>query len=278
MSSITVVNIVAVSYSGSTWLNLMLGAHVDALSVGEIDQAYKAGRAVCRIHGPQCPIWSRFDAQANENPFIQVARISGKRFLIVNNTRRLLQDQDHPDIESKYIWMIRDGRAVVASAMRKYPGRGIVRATRDWARSMRKKRRLIGRQIPDRVMRVHWNDLNADTDSHLRKICEFLRMGFDPCMIAYWNTDTHFVGGNRGPMTILAQQRGIELHPPGPPSPSRRHVPQVDLDFYRRADANHFIDERWREELTDAQLRLFGLFGGKLNGKLGYHDRSRLAP
>jgi hypothetical protein len=42
MNPITVVNIVAVSYSGSTWLNLMLGAHDDALSVGEIDQAYKA--------------------------------------------------------------------------------------------------------------------------------------------------------------------------------------------------------------------------------------------
>ena len=255
MNPITVVNIVAVSYSGSTWLNLMLGAHDDALSVGEIDQAYKAGRAVCRIHGPQCPIWSRFDPHADENPFIRIARISGKEFVVSSTRIRRL---------------IRDGRAVVASSMRKYPGRGVVRATRDWARSIRKKRRLIGRQSPDAVIRVHWNDLNADTDGHMREICEFLGLEFDPGMITYWNRDTHFVGGNRGPMTILAQKQGIELHTPQPPSPPRRHVPHVDLDFYKRADANHFVDERWREELTNAQLRLFALFGGRLNRKLGY--------
>lgn len=281
MPPITVVNIVAVSYSGSTWLNLMLGAHRDSLSVGEIDQAYKAGQASCRIHGPKCPLWSRFDPSADENPFIQIARISQKKFLIVNNTRRLLGQQNHPDIEAKFVWLIRDGRAVIASAMRKYPGRSAVRATRDWARAMRKKRKLICHQPPHHVMRVHWNELNADADRHMKIICAFLGMAYDPGMISYWNADTHFIGGNRGPMTILAQQQGIELHTPELRSPSRRRVPHVDLNFYKRADADNFVDERWRAELTDTQLRIFSLFGGRLNAKLGYgggQDRSRLAP
>ena len=65
---ITVVNIVAVSYSGSTWVNLMLGAHPDAFSIGEIDWIDKNKMALCSLHGESCPVWSQFDVSSKENP------------------------------------------------------------------------------------------------------------------------------------------------------------------------------------------------------------------
>ncbi|MCZ6834762.1 MAG: hypothetical protein O7G85_03215 [Planctomycetota bacterium] len=88
---VVVVNIVAMSYAGSTWANMLLGANSEAFSIGEMDRIQKYEQATCTIHGPECPVWSRFDRASDENIFLQISRISGKRFLVVNNTRKYLE-------------------------------------------------------------------------------------------------------------------------------------------------------------------------------------------
>ena len=82
---LTVVNVVAVSYSGSTWLNLMLGSHSQMFSVGEMDALLKWGRCWCTFHGDHCPHWSRFQLDSPTNPFVRLHQITGKRIFIVNN-------------------------------------------------------------------------------------------------------------------------------------------------------------------------------------------------
>jgi len=61
---LTIVHIISVSYSGSTWLNLLLGAHSRAFSIGEMTVLRRTGRAICKLHGDGCPFWSRFDPHA----------------------------------------------------------------------------------------------------------------------------------------------------------------------------------------------------------------------
>ena len=106
---VVVINIVSVSYSGSTWANLVLGSQSQALSIGEIDRINTTGRALCSLHGPRCALWSRFDPHNGENIYLQIARLTGKWYLVVNNTRDCLDDQRHPSIRSKFILLVRDG-------------------------------------------------------------------------------------------------------------------------------------------------------------------------
>lgn len=309
-SPVVVVNIVAASYSGSTWANLLLGANSQAFSVGEIDNIGKHGKALCTLHGVSCPIWSQFNPGSGENPYLQIHRITGKRFLVVNNARYLLHDQDHPRVHSKYIFLIRDGRAVVASTRRKYPNTSIWHASRSWWRTMKKKQRLIHSRPQRDTLVVRYEALLKDLEPQTRHLCEFLGMEFEPQMLEYWKKKPHFLGGNIGTMNSIAKVQGIDaIHyfkkkqhfggqlpvavPPNEPSSGatfHSHPPQgspmelkvgesrihisdhfkMDLDHYNSTDLRHFVDERWKHELSDWQLRVFAIAAGRLNRKFGY--------
>lgn len=106
----TVVHIVSASYSGSTWLNLMLGAHSQAFSIGEMDVIAKTGRATCSFHGEKCSLWSQYDPDAPENAFAQIAQFTGKQMLIANNVRYMRGSFDDPRITHRALFLMRDGR------------------------------------------------------------------------------------------------------------------------------------------------------------------------
>lgn len=260
-----VVNIIASSYAGSTWLNLVLGAHPAIFSVGELDRLVDAGKPACKLHGNDCPFWSRVNVRANANPFPEISRAAGNRYLVVNNTRRFLDCQSALSIDSRFIWLVRDGRAIVASTLRKYPGRGVWRATRSWVRAIRHIQELYNSQATDRRRRVIYEQLLQDKRAQVESICRFLGLEFDERMLRYWETEHHFVGGNPGPLLAVADAQATgDLHR------QPRAGYRDDLSFYARSDPARFRDDRWQRELTDGQLRIFALIAGRLNRALGY--------
>ncbi len=265
---IKVVNIVAVSYSGSTWQNLVLGSHSRAFSVGEMDQLRKWQRTWCTVHGDRCPVWSRFELDGPVNPFVQLHELTGKNVFVVNNVRRYLPDQQHPRIRSYFIWVIRDGRAVMASALRKYPHLSHWRAARDWARSLRKKRKLIRRRPAERTLTVHYERLQQDQPAWIQRMCELVGLEYEPSMLEFWNHKHCFIAGNWGPLFQLAQAQGITL--PRKDDSMIKVRPKDDRSIYQTQEPGAFRDERWKTELSDRQLRIFALAAGRLNRALGY--------
>jgi hypothetical protein len=269
---ITTVNIVSVSYSGSTWLNLMLGSTAESFSVGEIKWLLGEGLTACTLHGETCPLWSRFQRHNKGNPLRQLRELSGKRVLVVNNSRKALPIQQESGIQPKFIHMIRDGRAVTASYLRKFPAKSMRQAASWWTSGVRRDLRLIRRQPPENTMRVIYEQLKADPAAHLPKICDFIGMPFDPGMIEFWNAEHHFLGGNRG--TILSmvnkqQDKHAELPTVVTKDGTTADISR-DLQYYRNVDPSTFRDERWKTELTNGQLRIFGLIAGRLNRRFGY--------
>lgn len=277
---ITVVNIVAVSYSGSTWINLMLGAHPDAFSIGEIDWIAKNDAAMCALHGEACPVWSQFDVKSQENPFVQISNITGKKLLIVNNTQRFREAQNDPRIETKYLWVVRDGRAVVASAMRKQPTKGILWGVKFWKKQFTRNEKLIEKQPAGKAMILNYEATVASPDKQMTDVCDFLGIEFHPQMLDYYDTERHFIGGNPGIMSVVANQREDgKLHVLSPETgrvsvdvtQDKIHARStVDLSHYKKTDPKHFVDERWKSELTNLHLRVFGFLAGRLNRKYGY--------
>lgn len=269
MPTIVVVNITAVSFSGSTWLNLMLGSHPEAFSVGELKKAGRRRRAVCTIHGESCPLWSRFQHPSRENPFIQLANLTGRRYLIVNKSRSFLQYQNDPRIESRFIHLLRDPRAVLASCLRKKPQRRTFATARRLSHDLRRNLRLHRRQPPQWVTTAFYEQIQSETEAELRRLCEFIGMAFDPAMLAFWEPEHHFIAGNRGTLFGMLR-KGDHVDTPEQvlaAAPSRQ---KWELGHYRRTDAADFKDERWKRELSDWQLRLYRLAAGWIHRRLGY--------
>lgn len=273
---ITVVNIVAFNYSGTTWLNLMLGSHPRAFTVGEMKLIDKLGKPVCAFDPEDCPIWDRYDPNADENPFLQIARITGKDVLVANKNQRYFRYLDHPSIEPRFLHLIRDGRAVTASMLRKERADSVWAAAREWVHDVKRHHRLLRRQRRDQQRRVIYERLVEDTPGQLQDICRFIGIDYDPAMLEYWQKTHHPLGGNRGTLVAMAQRSGVELSdqpPEGPQNTTDAPVWDRDLAHYRNSDPAQFVDERWKRELTPRQLRVFGLVAGRLNRRLGYSGR-----
>lgn len=94
---------------------------------------------------------------------------------------------------SQFIHLIRDGRDVTSSMLaRGWFGGSARRVAEHWERCVRSSARAkeFG---PDRYLEVRFEDLIACPESELRRICGFLRVDFEPRMLAYHNQVGEFI-------------------------------------------------------------------------------------
>lgn len=269
---IVVVNIISTAYAGSTWLNLMLGSHPEAFAVGEMKNMFKRKQVLCQLHGETCPFWSRFDLSTPENGYLQLARLCGKRFLVSNNSLRYLSGRGEAAVTSKYIHLVRDGRAVTASFMRKHPELSTWQAARRWAHDMGRNRRALRRETVEPPLEVGYERLKQDTVAELQRICSYLGMNYEPAMRAYWKVEHHYLGGNRGTLFGMMRKQDADLPEAGAVE-SGDEKREWQLDYYTKTDPAAFADERWKKELTPDRRRIFALAAGRLNRKHGYPAR-----
>jgi hypothetical protein len=281
---VTVVNIISTSYSGSTWLNLLLGSHSQAMSVGIADRLRRMKPTICSFHGPDCPFWSSFSA-GDDNLYLRIAQSAQKPMLVISNPRYTLPEQVHPLIHPRFLFLIRDGRAVVHSDMRKHPDLSTWTAARSWARGVNKKARMLRQRPAADVHRVSYEALRDNTEQELVRVCQFLGLAFEPAMLSYWTLPHHFLGGNAGSLSYAARGQGlsrvygqnkegemftVDLQEGGTSFQSGGRVERVDLAPYQQQSAQQFRDERWKSQMSNLQLRLFALAAGRTNRRFGY--------
>ena len=156
-----VIYIAGAAHSGSTLLDLMLNAHPDIVSVGEVlklnrQLAYrdteKKTFAPCSCGAPSlwaCKFWSAVDTKTREatgksiaeldvldsgtrDPrhapnvmlFKAIAAVSGKNFIVDSSKipRRLGHLMQFPELDLYPVHLVRDPKGQIASVMRKHGG------------------------------------------------------------------------------------------------------------------------------------------------------------
>ena len=110
-------------------------------------------------------------------------------------------------------------------------------AAREWRRSNEEAEYLLAGLDKSQWIEVRYEQLCTETDSTLRKVCEFL--GLDPAKIERnFRSKEHHVVGN-----------GMRLD----------------------TTSEIWLDERWKEHLTKEDLNTFDAIAGPLNRRYGYN-------
>jgi len=163
--------------------------------------------------------------------------------------------------EVRFIHLIRDGRDVALSQReRVIDGETVTMAAmaERWQRRIVAAREGAADIKPDAYLEVRYEDLVTDTEGTLRRICEFAGLGFDPAMLDY-----HRRAGER-----LAEMN--------------RDLDNAENGIVRTATnrlAAHALTteppttdrcERWRNEMTAAEVAEFESVAGDLLAGLGY--------
>lgn len=321
---VPLVYILAASHSGSTLLAMLLNAHPEICTVGELKATAlgdpDAYRCSCQQRIRECPFWNGIrtdmgerglafditqagtDIRYGASPYVRrllrplhrgpaaelirdlalslspvwrrqlpciqamntalmecVLARSGKR-IIVDSSKigiRLKYLLRNPHLDVRVIRLVRDGRGVALTyvdperfADAKDPqlrggGAGTSRETeripmaeaaREWLRSNEEAEAILGQLDPTAWTEVRYEELCAQPEATLQKIYSFLG-----------------VGRGRPPSDF----RAVEHHVVGN---------GMRLD----AKSEIQLDERWRKNLRDSDLKIFNAVAGDMNRRLGY--------
>lgn len=137
----------------------------------------------------------------------------------------------------RLIYLIRDGRAVTASGIRRRGHSMEEEATR-W-RALQRRSQAAQRSIPTgQKLRVMYEELCAEPGRVLREIQQFLGVPEEADVTTIRKEGSHNIGGNA--MRLRGGETTIRL------------------------------DDRWKRELDADQLAVFDRIAGPLNRRLGY--------
>jgi hypothetical protein len=93
--------------------------------------------------------------------------------------------------DARYIHLVRDGRDVALSTIPMGWAGNMYRGIRAWAEVEELWRRMAERLPADRQITVTYEDLAADPEYELRRICDFLGVDYDPAMLRYDRESTY---------------------------------------------------------------------------------------
>lgn len=147
----------------------------------------------------------------------------------------------HTFPESRFVHVIRDGRAVALSYLDSPFGPPTLDGNAVyWRRFVRHGRRVGRRLEPERYMEIRYEALVQDPEPELRRLCDFIELSFDPAMLRYFE---------RAGKLLTTLDHGAHANIVRPPTDRLRD---------------------WREQMTDSQVRAFESVSGDLLEELGY--------
>lgn len=279
-----IVVIRSLAYSGTTWINLVLGSHPSGLALGPPLRVWKLDPAdadqACRVHPRGCDLWAPFirDWDRRRSFFLQLAEHTGKRLLVLNNPLSMdRREFRHRGLEVKYVYVVRDGRANVASLVRHDADRfpSYYEAVRQWLQPHTAALRREMEQTPERDrLLIRYEDAMADPRAMLDAVGGLVGETYPDNAVRFWEYEHHPVGGNAGTITMLRQMAGALASP----RHQRREAYDQILAVTRRRPDVRVIDETWRDNLSLQDRFVYDLLMGDLHAELGYRrDRFTVA-
>jgi hypothetical protein len=243
-------------------------------NIHDVDSAYLR-RLLAPLH--RGPLWELArDVALNLSPtwHAHVSRVQNRNralietlakvraaSVIVDSSKiglRLKYQLRDPQLDVRVIRLIRDGRAVALSYMdpftfadaadpkRRAGGSGgdrdcerkrMVEAAREWRRSNEEAETLLPTVGQSRWVEVRYEELCANPAETVRRICLFLGIDSVRVVLDFRSVEQHVVGN------------GMRLD----------------------STSEIRVDERWREHLTEDDLRAFDRVAGSLNRRYGYN-------
>lgn len=146
--------------------------------------------------------------------------------------------------DARYIHIVRDGRDVASSIVKQWWGANdYLSALDSWARRIEMGHKMLNMLPESRVMEVRFEDLVAQPESHVKSLCAFLGVPFEPGMMDYTQSAASKVAGR-----ITAHHSGLTK------------APDISQTF------------RWKKSLSDPDQALSYSVAGKMLEHYGYES------
>ncbi len=304
-----VVFIIGAAHSGSTLLELILNSHPDTFGLGEfsylaniINNPEQDFQSICGVcERGKCEFWNNhiqipvlkryFSRKGLLSPIIRHANKYYKSIyeyffewsqcqILIDKSlgvewvkKQLIPSCRWKNMTPLLVFITRDGRAVVNSLLRKYPERGIRDLSLSWKNTVEKSLAFY-REFPfDQKITISYETLALRPSEVIRELCLFLRIDYHEEMLEYWKYDHHSIEGNLGTRSLIFNYRSKYLRSEDESMENRlNEVKSRHGTYYQNGRLGIKLDSRWKDELTEEQIRIFDTLAGKINKQFVYPE------
>lgn len=268
--STKVLHLRSISYTGTTWINLVLGSTDNAFPIGPPDRFFdiyeEHPERLCLVHGPECDFWPKFAANFNPRQpfFAQLGESSGKDLIVTNNSipTKMGKELKKRGVTTSEAIVVRDGRAVVASYARKFPDGGVQGAI-DWYRPAAEGMLALAKSSGLPILK--YEDFVDQADGFWERTSEALNMPLTRDCLDYYKFDHHPVMGNQGTLALYRRYQGKPI-----PNFGGSEFYEAAFESGSELSSTPVRDDRWMSELDAPAMALFEAECGPTNRELGY--------
>lgn len=302
--------IIGAGHCGSTLLDLIIGSHSSAFSLGELhaiarhmDRGNGDSPRICSVCEGVCEFWNQraslpliklyyarksrirsfmgMVARNFYNPYKLLFGWSGKSVLVDSSkqpywfSKQLTPAYTLKDIDVYLIYIARDGRAVVNSYLRKYPERNVGEITGNWINQVLARNSYFDQFEKTKRLLVRYEELANEPEGTVQSICEFLDLSYEKDMLRYWVHDHHLIAGNAGTNSLIWEYR--KKFKMDVPESEKLHDVKgykqyYDSEYYEQIGLAIRFDQRWRNELTSEQIDVFDAMAADINKPYAFND------
>ncbi|MBD3211277.1 MAG: sulfotransferase family protein [Candidatus Lokiarchaeota archaeon] len=265
-----VVFICGAPHSGSTLLGLILGSHPETFYAGEANKSRflnsmdpKMEDRFCKICGPECHIWGNYDNSFERDFYEQLTRLTDKE-IIIDSTKKVdwlkkrSEELDEKEVKQYLIYIMRDGRAVINSRLRKYPDTAINELISNWKDHVIVTNEFFNNFKQNKI-KIHYEELAISPEDVIKTLCEFLNIAYFDKMIQYYDHEQHPLGGNTGTQSLILKAQENKK------TDSVIRLSLRNKDYYSEHPLGIKLDLRWKKELDPKIKQLFDQEAGSLN-------------
>lgn len=264
------VMICGAGHSGSTLLGLILDGHSACFYLGEggkirylHDESKPLRKRACKLCGENCPVWSQFRWDRARPLYRQVAAHVGSSVIIDSTKnadwiRERIGELRGDGAQAYLLYLVRDGRAVINSRLRKYPERDAEQQIVDWMHQIERSEALFT-SFDGPKLRVRYEDLATDPERVVTALCGVLDLPFESNMLRFDEFVHHPLGGNNGTQFLASRQRLDD------PDSAAITLGDRSRAYYEGHARGVQLDLRWKRELQPEHLALFGRVAGQFN-------------
>lgn len=159
-------------------------------------------------------------------------------------------------VEGYLVHLVRDGRAVLNSYLRRFKWMTAEKYAREWRKKTILRNQLYEQFPSERKIIVRYEHLATEPQKTLETVCEWLGIEFVPQMISYWQFDHHVISGNAGVRSLIWRYKQEEI---------QEDVSKYHGEHYDNLGLKIKLDNRWKEELSAEKLETFNWIAGDIN-------------
>lgn len=264
-------------HSGSTLLGLILGSHPSCVYVGEAKKVQFFDRdnapirkRVCKLCGSDCPVWSGFRWDQDRGLYEQISNATGTS-CVVDSTKSIpwinarLNELKDPNNEAMLVFLVRDGRAVINSRLRKYPEKDPDLLIRDWLNKIEKTYDLLKNHSGKQII-VRYEELATNPEKVVREICHAGQIEYHPEMLEFYRHEHHPLGGNNGTQFLVARAQFND------PDQAFVRLGERSNQYYSSHTTGITLDLRWKTEMKPEHLKRFEELAGGVNREMRWES------